>query len=72
MTNIVLQISQIIFAVLLVVFILLQQRGTALGSVFGGGGESYFKKRGMEKTFFRATIILAVLFVLNTLLNLLL
>ena len=68
----VLQISQIVISILLITFILLQQRGAALGSAFGGSGGSYFKKRGLEKNFFWATIILAVLFVVNGILNLLL
>ena len=70
--NNVLQISQIIISILLITFILLQQKGTALGSAFGGGGGSYFKKRGLEKNFFWATVILTVLFVINGILNLLL
>jgi protein translocase SecG subunit len=37
----ILPIAQIIVAILLVIFILFQQRGTALGSAFGGGGEFY-------------------------------
>lgn len=68
----ILQISQIIISILLIAFILLQQRGAALGEAFGGGGGSYFKKRGLEKNFFWATVVLTVLFVVNGILNLLL
>ena len=60
-----LSIIQIIIAVLLTVSILLQQRGSEMGSLFGGGGGGdnvYRAKRGIEKFLFRATIILAVLF----------
>jgi protein translocase SecG subunit len=63
-------ISQIVISVFLIIFILLQQRGTALGAGFGGGGEVYFKKRGAEKKIFIATIILSVLFILVSLINL--
>lgn len=63
-------VLQIIIPCLLIVFILLQQRGTALGSAFGQEGGSYFKKRGMEKTIFWTTVILAVLFIGISLLNL--
>lgn len=63
-------ISQIIVSGLLIIFILLQQRGTALGSAFGQEGGSYFKKRGMEKIIFRTSIVLAVLFIILALLNL--
>jgi len=52
--------------VLLVGAILLQQRGSGLGGIFGGGGESYHTKRGFEKILFTSTIILATLFLLST------
>ena len=68
----ILQISQIIISILLISFILLQQRGAALGSAFGGTGSSYFKKRGLEKRIFWATVVLAALFIVNGILNLLL
>jgi len=68
----ILQISQIIISILLISFILLQQRGAALGSAFGGTGSNYFKKRGLEKKIFWATIVLATLFIVNGILNLLL
>jgi protein translocase SecG subunit len=42
-------IAQIIVSVLLVVAILLQQRGTALGSAFGGAEEVYSTRRGIQK-----------------------
>ena len=60
-----LSIIQIIIALLLMISILLQQRGSELGSLFGGssGGDNVYRaKRGVEKILFRATIILAVLF----------
>jgi len=55
---------QIVLSVLLVVAILLQQRGGGLGSAFGGGegGHSQNVRRGTEKVVFIATIIIAVLF----------
>jgi len=55
-------IVQIIIAVLLIAVILMQSRGTGLGSSFGGGGQSFHSRRGMEKTLFRATIGLTVIF----------
>ena len=56
-------IPQILVAVLLVVCILLQAKGTGLGSAWSGSGEFYRSKRGAEKLIFTATIVLAVLFV---------
>lgn len=54
---------QITFAVLLIIAILLQHRGTSLGGAFGGEGNVYRSRRGAEKFLFYATIVLAVLFV---------
>lgn len=64
-------VVQIIVPVLLVVVIVLQARGTGLGSAWGGGGESYRSRRGVEKILFGATVLLAVLFFLISILNIL-
>ena len=56
------KIAQLVLALLLIVVILLQNRGTGLGGVFGGGGGVYLTKRGLEKKLFIATIIIAILF----------
>lgn len=63
--NSILNIIQIVIAVLLTITILLQQRGAGLGSALGGEGGVYYKKRGAEKIIFITTIVLAVLFVLT-------
>lgn len=55
-------IAQIIIAILLIITILLQNRGSGLGTAFGGEGNIYLAKRGAEKFIFHATIVLAVLF----------
>lgn len=65
-------ILQIIIPCLLILFILLQQRGQALGSAFGGESGSWARRRGAEKKFFWATVMLGALFVGLSLLNLLL
>lgn len=62
-------VIQIIIAVLLVGSILIQSRGTGLGSAWGGGGELYRSKRGMEKIIFIATIILAGVFLLVSIIS---
>ena len=68
----ILLVLQIAVPVLLIVCILLQQRGTALGSAFGGeGGGFHTKRRGLEKKIFVSTIVLGVLFIVVSLLNLL-
>jgi len=64
-------IAQMILAVALIASILLQQRGTGLGGAFGGEVTAYRSRRGIERTLFRMTIVLSVLFVAFSLLNLL-
>jgi len=68
-----LTIAQIIVAVFLIVSILLQKRGTALGSAFGGGETgAYSTRRGIQKNLFWASIALGALFMVLALLNLVL
>ncbi|HRY63328.1 MAG TPA: preprotein translocase subunit SecG [Patescibacteria group bacterium] len=58
----ILDIAQIVVAILLIITILLQNRGSGLGSAFGGEGNIYMAKRGAEKFVFYASIALAVAF----------
>ncbi len=62
---------QIVLSVLLIAAILLQQRGSSLGGAFGGDNfsASFHKRRGAELFLFRLTIVLAILFVLAAVLN---
>ncbi|MCE2490943.1 MAG: preprotein translocase subunit SecG [Anaerolineae bacterium] len=59
-----LQIAAVIISILLIVLILLQVKGGGLGSLLGGdaGGGIARTRRGLEKTLFQITIIIAVLF----------
>ena len=50
--------------IILIVLIAIQQRGTALGSAFGGGGEFYSARRGLQKRIFYATIGASALFII--------
>jgi protein translocase SecG subunit len=65
---------QIILSILLVATIMIQRSEAGLGSAFGGGGGAmgnpFRVKRGLEKKLFFTTIILAILFVMSTLLAL--
>jgi len=61
------KIIQVIVAILLMVAILMQNRGAGLGGVFGGSGGVYLTKRGLEKKLFMATIVLAAIFILLSL-----
>ena len=60
--DIILTYSQIILAILLTAAVLVQQKGSGLSSAFGGSGVEYITKRGAEKFFFYATIVLVILF----------
>ncbi len=62
-----LQIIQIAVSILLMLAILSQNRGSGLSGIFGGAGNIYRAKRGMEKKLFIATIVLSVLFFLISL-----
>ena len=54
-------------AFLMVVAILLQQRGASLGAGFGSSGELFTTRRGFDKNWFDVTIIFAVIFVVSIL-----
>jgi len=53
----------IISGLLMIITILLQQRGASLGAGFGATGELYTTRRGVDKNLFETTIVLAVVFV---------
>ncbi len=59
-----LAIGQLILSVALVAAILLQARGTGLSGTFGGDSAVYRSRRGVERSLWRFTILLLVLFVL--------
>lgn len=67
----ILQIVMIGSGILMVLAILLQQRGATLGAGFGASGELYTTRRGIDKNLFEVTIVLAVIFVLSILAGLL-
>ena len=57
--DIILQFSTVISGVLMMILVLLQQRGATLGAGFGASGELYTERRGVEKSIFRATVFFA-------------
>ena len=69
--NLILQILMIGSAILMIISILLQQRGATLGAGFGSSGELYTSRRGIDKNLFEVTIVFAVIFVLSILAGLL-
>ncbi len=68
--KLVLQIIQIGVAALLVFAILMQAKGAGVGTIFGGEGQFYKSRRGMEKLLLIATIALSVIFAATSILNL--
>ncbi len=61
--------GQIVISIILAALILLQNQGAGLGNTFGGGGEFYRSRRGLERLLFQATIACAVLFLAFSLVN---
>lgn len=62
MKELIYNIAQIILATLLVIAILLQQKGSGLGGVFGGSSNVYSTKRGVDKILFYGTIVISAIF----------
>jgi preprotein translocase subunit SecG len=63
-------IINIIVSALLIILILIQGKGAGLGSAWGGGGEFYQTRRGVEKFTLRVTVVLIFLFFIVSLINL--
>ena len=63
-------VAEIILAITLTVLVLLQIKGSDLGSMLGGGGGdqggSFRTRRGVEKTMHQVTIYTSVIFFIVT------
>lgn len=68
--NTAISIIQIVLAILLILVIIIQQKGSGLGTSFGGDMSFYRTKRGAEKLLFYATIVISVAFILSSLIGL--
>ncbi len=67
--DIYISIAQIIISIALVTVIVFQSRSSGgLGSIFGGDNTLFRTRRGVEKTLFNFTIVLAVAFVIVSIL----
>jgi len=53
----------LVISVIVTALILLQSKGSGLSNVFGGEGNVYQTRRGLEKGLFITTIILSVAFI---------
>ncbi len=61
------QTTTLISAILMILLILLQSRGASLGAGFGASGELYTTRRGLERSIFSVTIVVAAIFVISIL-----
>ena len=65
-----LNIVQVVLAVVLILAILLQTKGSTFSGIFGGDSSSVYRtRRGFEKRLFQMTIVLSVVFFLVALVN---
>lgn len=69
MKNLLLVVN-IILSIIIVIFILIQGKGAGLGSAWGGGGEMFTTRRGVEKVILWVTTIAIVVFFVISLVNL--
>jgi protein translocase SecG subunit len=60
-------VVQLIIAILLIISILMQNRGSGLSSAFGGDFGGYYTKRGMEKFLFYFSTVFGALFIVVSL-----
>ena len=59
----ILTVAQTIIALLIIVLIILQNRGSGLGSAFAGGESAVFRaRRGAEKLLHNSTVLLCIVF----------
>lgn len=59
-------VVQVVLSLALIMTIIVQQKGAGLSATFGGSGGFIPTKRGAEKLLENLTIIIAILFVLNS------
>ncbi len=64
-----LNVIQIVISITLIVIILIQAKGEGVGGMFGGGAGVARTRRGLERTLFNVTIVLATVFLLISVLS---
>lgn len=62
-------VVNIVISIAIVALILLQGKGAGLGSAWGGGGEMFQTRRGLEKVTLKLTIGLIVVFFVLSLIS---
>ena len=69
MISTILSIANLVVAGLLVIAILLQQKGAGIGAAFGGTTGVYTTRRGVDRILFNMTIAFSILFFAIALIN---
>jgi protein translocase SecG subunit len=57
--------TNVILSVILIILILIQRSNTDAGGAFSQDSATSFKRRGLESTIYKSTVVVAVLFVLS-------
>ncbi len=70
MKETILNIIQLVLAIVLILTVLLQQKGSGLSGIFGGSGNIYSTKRGLDKILHYITIATAAIFFIVSLVRL--
>ncbi len=60
---------QVISAFLLIIIVSVQGKGGGLGKTWGGGGGTSFTRRGLERVIFKATFVIAFVFIFVSILQ---
>jgi preprotein translocase subunit SecG len=64
-----LNIVEIVVSIVLILVILLQTRGSGFSATFSSDSSIYRSRRGVERTVFNFTIVLAVIFIVVSILS---
>lgn len=64
-----LRVLEVLTGAAMIALILMQAKGSGISAVFGGDGGMYRSRRGVEKLLHRATIFLAIIFMILALIN---
>jgi preprotein translocase subunit SecG len=62
-------IAEIVVSIVLILVLLIQTRGAGFNGTFNSDSSVYRTRRGIEKTLFQLTIVLAVVFVIISVLS---
>lgn len=67
--NIYFQVGQILSAIALITVIMLQSRNMTFSGTFSNDSSIYRTRRGLERTLFQLTIVLAIVFIVFSMLS---